>query len=117
MTIFIEDSFDSAHWLPNVPVGHKCKNMHGHTYRVRIEVSGEVGRKTGWVVDYDEIKTIWEPLKNQLDHQIINSVIENSTCENIAEWIGKRMVIQNAMAYCSQVEIRETEHCGAIWEP
>lgn len=45
--IFVEDSFDSAHWLPNVPGGHKCKAMHGHTYRIRLEVSGDVGAETG----------------------------------------------------------------------
>ena len=46
-TVFVEDSFDAAHWLPNVPEGHKCGRMHGHTYRVRLEVSGDVARDSG----------------------------------------------------------------------
>src|SRR6185312_5624161 len=56
-TIFLEDTFDSAHWLPNVPAGHKCKRMHGHTYSVRIEVSGTLGKESGWVIDYADIKS------------------------------------------------------------
>jgi len=40
--VFIEDSFDSAHWLPNVHEDHKCRRMHGHTYRIRIDIEGQI---------------------------------------------------------------------------
>ena len=48
-------SFDSAHFLPNVPEDHKCRNLHGHTYTVKISVSGELDPKMGWVFDFGEV--------------------------------------------------------------
>ena len=48
-----EFSFDIAHMLD----GHdgKCKNLHGHTYRLQVEVGGPLhasGPKAGMVMDY-----------------------------------------------------------------
>jgi 6-pyruvoyltetrahydropterin/6-carboxytetrahydropterin synthase len=111
MQVFIEDSFDSAHFLPMVPVGHKCHRTHGHTYRIRLFVEGEVAEETGWVIDYAEIKSIWDVIKSMLDHRLLNEIdgLRNPTCENIAEWIGKRM------AFVTSIEPRETLNCGVVW--
>ncbi len=110
MMIFIEDSFDSAHYLPHVPEGHKCGRMHGHTYRVRIEISGEVDAHTGFIVDYAEVKKEWRVLHEHLDHRPLNEIFDNPTCEVMAQWIGEHIT------NCSAVELRETENCGARWE-
>lgn len=110
MTVFIEDSFDSAHRLPNVPEDHKCRRMHGHTYRVRIDFTGKMGAVSGWIIDYSVIKTAWSNLKQQLDHRCLNDVLPNPTCELIAEWIGQGMG-----PMCSRIELRETVNCGAVW--
>lgn len=116
MIIFIEDSFDSAHWLPNVPDGHKCKNIHGHTYKIRIEVRGSIGKFSGWVIDYSEIKEIWGRIKLVLDHKCLNDIsgLENSTCELLVEWVWGKLVEMGLNL--RRLEIRETEHCGAIKE-
>lgn len=116
MKIFIEDSFDSAHWLPAVPVGHKCRNLHGHTYRIRIELSGPVNPEFGWVMDYDEVKRAWAGVKSRLDHVCLNDVLapEQPTCEVLAAWIGMKLSAQ--LPGIQRVELRETERCGAIWE-
>lgn len=116
MTIFIEDSFDSAHFLPHVPDGHKCRRIHGHTYRIRIELSGRVGARSGWVVDYADVKLLWNSVKQTLDHFILNDIqgLHNPTCENLAAWVWDEL-----SKYCSglsRIEIRETEHCGAVYE-
>ena len=119
MRIFFEDTFDSAHWLPNVPIDHKCHNLHGHTYKVRIEIEGDVGKNTGWIVDYAEIKNLWEPVKSRLDHHCLNEIIglENSTCEHLAFWIWTCLLPESERPWrISRLEIRETEHCGAIME-
>jgi 6-pyruvoyltetrahydropterin/6-carboxytetrahydropterin synthase len=115
MKIFFEDTFDSAHWLPNVPANHKCSNLHGHTYKIRIEIEGYVNSVSGWVVDYADVKAKWLELKLILDHKCINNIsgLENSTSENIAEWVYQRM---SSTLKVSRVELRETEHCGAIRE-
>jgi 6-pyruvoyltetrahydropterin/6-carboxytetrahydropterin synthase len=110
MRVFIEDSFDSAHWLPNVPDRHKCKRLHGHTYRIRIEIEGPVDQNSGWIIDYAEIKAFWEPLKSILDHHCLNEIagLQNPTNENNVDWVRARI------PGISRLEIRETEHCGVV---
>ena len=112
MTLFIEDSFDSAHWLPNVPPGHKCGAMHGHTYRIRIEVSGDIDAQTGFVSghDYADLKFAWSIIKADLDYRCLNDAISNPTCENIAEYIALRF-----KPAPSRIELRETINCGVVW--
>lgn len=83
--------------------------MHGHTYRIRIEVEGEIEGASGWVMDYAEIKAIWGPIKDQLDHRCMNDVLQNPTCELLLLWIAERL----PMAH--QIELRETANCGAVW--
>lgn len=116
VTIFCEFSFNSSHWLPHVHETHKCRRMHGHTYRVRITVGGPVGAD-GFVVDYDVVRKAWAGLHAIVDHRTLNEVIglENPTCEVICEWIASRMVVPLAPARVVRVEVRETESCGATW--
>ena len=57
MEIFKQFTFDSAHKLPNVPDGHKCKNLHGHTYHLTLFFEGELDEKMGWVIDFNVIKS------------------------------------------------------------
>ena len=86
-------TLESAHRLPNVPPGHKCARMHGHSFRVEIHVSGEPGADSGWVMDFADIKAAFQPLFEQLDHHCLNEVegLENPTAENIAAWIWQRL--------------------------
>lgn len=43
MDIFKRFHIEAAHRLPNVPEGHKCARLHGHSFMVEIHVSGEPG--------------------------------------------------------------------------
>lgn len=85
--------FDAAHFLPNVPEGHKCRRLHGHTYRVEVQLQGEVDGR-GMVVDYAEISRAWESIHAALDHRLLNDVpgLENPTTEHLAPWILERFV-------------------------
>lgn len=116
MRIFIEDSFDAAHWLPNVPPDHKCHNLHGHTYRIRMEIGGEVDAEMGWVIDYAEVKMAWDSVKVQLDHHCLNAIdgLRNSTCENLVRWIWD--ALKTTLPGLARIEIRETERCGVVYE-
>lgn len=85
--------FEAAHRLPNVPAGHKCARLHGHSFRVTVHVTGPVGEQTGWVMDFADIKSAFDPIERQLDHYYLNEIegLENPTSENLARWIWKRL--------------------------
>lgn len=106
MRIWRDFTFDAAHWLPLVPEDHKCRRMHGHTYRVRIHVMAPK-RDDGMVMDFAEIGAAWRPLHERLDHRCLNDVIENPTAENLAQWIFDQL------PFASNVEVWETPTSGA----
>ena len=116
MEIYKEFSFDSAHFLPNVPEGHKCKQMHGHTYRLRVILSGKTDPHLGWIMDFKELKDAIAPVIDQLDHKLINDIIglENPTAENITVWIWKQ--IQPSLPQLSRIELYETPTTGVIFD-
>ena len=115
MEIFKEFSIEAAHRLPNVPRGHKCARLHGHSFQLRIAVAGPVGEDTGWVLDFAEIKVAFEPLFRQLDHQYLNDIegLENPTSENLARWIWQRL--KPELPLLSSIQIRETCTSGCIY--
>src|SRR5205807_1580067 len=114
MEIFREFSFEAAHRLPNVPEGHKCARLHGHSYRVEVHVRGEVYPDTGWIMDFAEIKGAFQPLHEQLDHYYLNEVpgLENPTSEILARWIWQRLADRLPL---SAVVVRETCTSGCIY--
>lgn len=101
-----EVDFEAAHWLPNVPDCHKCKRLHGHSYRVVITVAGEVGATTGMVRDYADIKAAAAPLVERLDHHTVNDVVPNSTSENLAVWFWDNLVAD--LPELASVTVHET---------
>ena len=85
--------FEAAHLLPTFPEGHKCRRLHGHSYRFDVIVEGDVNPERGYLIDYGEIKRAAEPLVKQLDHYYLNEVhgLDNPTSENLARWIWDRL--------------------------
>ncbi|HEY0640539.1 MAG TPA: 6-carboxytetrahydropterin synthase QueD [Pseudonocardiaceae bacterium] len=113
--IFREFTFEAAHRLPNVPPGHKCARLHGHSYRVVVRVEGELDAALGWVRDFGDLKAAWKPVEAELDHYYLNEVagLENPTSERLAEWIWSRLVTM--LPGLSAVEVRETCTSGCVY--
>lgn len=111
MEIFKEFTFDSAHWLPGVPAGHKCRNLHGHTYRVVIAVTGPIDKETGFVMDFGELKAIVQPLIDDLDHSVLNEHINNPTAENLVKWFWD--ILAHEDVPLTSIEVWETPTSGA----
>lgn len=86
-------AFDAAHQLHNLPDGHKCRRMHGHTYEVELVLEGSVNPTSGMIIDYAEIAKAWEVVHAALDHRYLNDVagLEIPTTENLAPWIMKKL--------------------------
>ncbi|MDP2470894.1 MAG: 6-carboxytetrahydropterin synthase QueD [Candidatus Palauibacterales bacterium] len=116
MEIWKEFTFDAAHLLPNVPEGHKCRRLHGHTYRVRVFVRGEPDETVGWILDFADIGEAFAPIRESLDHYYLNEIagLENPTAEVLARWIWARLLPR--LAGLSRIEIRETCTSGCSYE-
>ena len=100
--------FESAHFLPKVPQGHRCRNLHGHNYRVEVAMEGEIDAR-GFVKDFAEVDAEMAPLVAALDHKLLNEVagLENPTAEIIARWFLDRI------AAASRVRVWENDDCWA----
>ena len=115
MEIYKEFHFEAAHRLPNVAPGHKCARLHGHSFQVRLSVSGEAPEPAGWVMDFAELKSGFKPILAQLDHFYLNDIpgLENPTSENIARWIWDKL--KPGLPQLCRVELRETCTSGCIY--
>jgi 6-pyruvoyltetrahydropterin/6-carboxytetrahydropterin synthase len=115
MEIYKKFSFEAAHLLPNVPEGHKCRRLHGHSFHVTVYVDGPVDPREGWVMDFADIKKAFKPILDQLDHYYLNEIegLENPSSENIARWIWNKL--SPALPNLSRIEIAETCTSGCVY--
>lgn len=115
MDVFKDFTFEAAHRLPNVPPGHKCARLHGHSFQVRVTVAGPVGSDTGWVQDFADLKEAFKPLHDQLDHNFLNEIegLSNPTSEHLAIWIWDRL--NPSLPLLTEVRVRETCTSGCVY--
>ena len=115
MELFRVFQIEAAHRLPHVPEGHKCARVHGHSFQIEVHVAGPVDEKLGWVMDFADVKTAFQPLFDQLDHHYLNDVdgLENPTSERLAEWIWQRL--KPRLPLLDRVLVRETCTAGCVY--
>ena len=115
MEVFKSFTFEAAHSLPNVPPDHKCRRLHGHSFRVDVHVRGRPDERLGWVIDFGRITQAFQPLHEQLDHRYLNEVedLRNPTSENVARWIWARLATTLPGLY--QVVVHETCTSGCTY--
>ena len=115
MDVFRVFQIEAAHWLPNVPEGHKCARLHGHSFRIEVHVSGEIGEASGWVMDFADLRAAFQPLFVQLDHHCLNDIegLENPTSENLARWIWQGL--KPGLQELSKVVVQETCNAGCVY--
>lgn len=114
-TVVTSVRFESAHFLPHVPPEHKCRRMHGHSYRCEIHVEGPVDPHFGWVIDYGDIRVAFEPLRKQLDHHLLNEIpgLDNPTSEQIVEWIWRALA--PSLPGLAKLVLHETDSSYVIY--
>ncbi len=107
MELFRVFTFEAAHHLPYVAVDHKCRRLHGHSYRIEIRLAGEPDPSTGMVMDFAEVSDAFAPLRDRLDHYYLNEIdgLENPTSENLARWIWDQL---NGTLPLAGVVVQET---------
>ncbi len=108
--------FEAAHRLPMVDPDHKCFRLHGHSFKIEVEVTGPIDETRGWLVDYSDIGRAFQPLMDQLDHNYLNEVegLENPTSELLARWIYERL--NASLPGLSRITVHETCNSRCIYE-
>lgn len=112
-------SFQAAHRLPNVPIGHKCGNMHGHGFEVVLHTQlaggGSGCSSTELAAVYQAIDSAWAPLHQELHHACLNDIagLENPTSEQISSWLWSRLV--KTLPGLHLVTVYENASCGSIF--
>ena len=101
-------ALESAHFLPRVPEGHRCRRMHGHTFDVAVTIEGEVDAQSGWLVDYADIERAFAGVRTALDHRLLNEVpgLENPTSERLCAWLWERLA--PALPGMTAITVHET---------
>lgn len=114
-TVTKDFRFEAAHSLPHLGPNHKCARLHGHSYRFRVECSGETDSR-GFVIDYAEISEAVKPLIERLDHHNLNDVIPaRTTAENLAVWIYNQLL--QSLPCLSGIVVFETATTSVIYRP
>lgn len=93
MRIYKEFTFEAAHYPPSAGQGDANARLHGHSFLVRLSVDGEPDPQTGLIVHFDELAAKLAPLRDKLDHRLLNDIkgLETPTLERIAAWIWREL--------------------------
>ena len=118
LTTMVE--FSSAHTL----VGHSgpCKKMHGHNWKVEVEITGEKLDKIGMVVDFKEIWKATNLVVDELDHEFLNNLEpfseDNPTAENIARYIFTKLSeeFSNKNVKVNSIKLWETDKSAVSYK-
>ncbi|MEW6157385.1 MAG: 6-carboxytetrahydropterin synthase QueD [Verrucomicrobiota bacterium] len=107
--------FEAAHLLPHLPASHKCRRLHGHSFKAEIVLRGACDPHLGWVMDYADISEAFKPLWEQLDHRYLNEIpgLENPTSENIALWIWQNL--KPRLPLLTEVVVAETCNSKCVY--
>src|SRR3990167_725882 len=122
MRISKEFRFEAAHQLPadkECTYG-VCERLHGHSYRIVIEVEGAVNQ-FGWILNFKDVGAIVNSIIIEpCDHRFLNDLFPNmpTTAENMALIWGARIhrQLKEKFLGCklSKIEVWETAKCAAI---
>lgn len=106
MELFYRFDFAAARRLTTLPGSHPCSRLHGHTFNVELNLRGELDRRTGWLVDFDDLQRLEAAAKGELDHRYLNDIagLDLPTTEMIAEWLWQRLKPELASLYCVVVQ-------------
>jgi 6-pyruvoyltetrahydropterin/6-carboxytetrahydropterin synthase len=100
--------FEAAHALTAAPEGHRCRQIHGHTYQIEVTVEGPVNPKHGWFMDYGDIVGAVKPVLALLDHKMLNEIegLEIPTSEHLCKWIWDRIL--HELPGLKEIVVQET---------
>jgi 6-pyruvoyltetrahydropterin/6-carboxytetrahydropterin synthase len=115
-SVKVEANFSSAHNLRGYK--GKCESLHGHNWRIEVEVRSSKLDKTGMVMDFTLLKSRLNSVLDKLDHSYLNDIPYfarvNPTSENIARYIYERLKI--SVPRLARVTVWENVQSAATYE-
>jgi len=114
MKISKEFGFEASHIL----LRHhgKCSRLHGHSWRIQVEVEGDVRKDSQFVLDYADLSKLVEPIVDRFDHQHLNFYIQYPSAENIALHIAHELRLPLSGMDRLIVRVSETAKTWAVWD-
>ena len=113
MKIYRTYTIHSARYIPTLPDSHPCSKMHGHTFKITIELDGPINESTGFVIDFYDLDIIVNrKIIKCLDHKVLNDIdaLKNPSSEHLAIWIWKHLI--SSLPILSQITISEEHGTG-----
>ena len=131
--------FEAAHSLPHLPYTHKCHNLHGHSYKLRVTCAGELDRELGWVIDYGDISKVVNTIITAIDHTNLDQLFfvpqrsettdtgvprvkvgaahqtKPSTAENLAIWFYNQL--KPTLTSVVEIQVKETASSLVVYRP
>jgi 6-pyruvoyltetrahydropterin/6-carboxytetrahydropterin synthase len=120
-TVFKDFTFAAAHAVRGHTRG--CENLHGHNYRVRVQVSADRLDGLGMVVDFADLKTVVGEVLRPFDHRVINDIPpfteRNTTAELLAEYVCREVQrrLEDGRVRVERVEVWENDSACAVFTP
>ncbi len=115
----VETHFSGAHFL-NEYIG-KCSDMHGHNWKVIVEVKGNELNKSGMLIDFKILKKIANEISNKFDHKVLNEIDyfndKNPTAENIARYFSSELKKRLPEFEINLIQVFETDDYAATYIP
>jgi 6-pyruvoyltetrahydropterin/6-carboxytetrahydropterin synthase len=115
----VETGFSSSHYLKEYD--GDCANLHGHNWKVIVELKGNDINGSGMLVDFKILKKEVEKVAGEFDHTVINNhpyfKEKNPTAENIAKYFYKQLKNKFQPCLVASIQVFETEKYVATYIP
>jgi len=117
--LIVREDFSAAHRL--LSTGGKCAELHGHNWKVEVQVCAEELDESGMAIDFHDLKARTREIVEELDHRYLNDLPafqrRNPTAENIARYIyeGLAQRLGQGRVEMDQVRVWESETTAATY--
>jgi 6-pyruvoyltetrahydropterin/6-carboxytetrahydropterin synthase len=111
--IWKEQRFESALQLASAPAGDSRRRLHGHSYLLRLHLSAPLDQIMGWTVDYGDVKELFKPVYEQLDHYVLNDLPRLSGTDPASLTLWMREEAAARLPQLDRIDLHETPGCGA----
>ncbi|WP_411873839.1 6-carboxytetrahydropterin synthase [Vulcanococcus limneticus] len=110
--IWKEFRFESALSLEKAPVDDPRHRLHGHSYTMRLHLCAPLDSVAGWTVDYGDVKELFRPVYNQIDHHCLMSIprLDHTDSMSLAQWIRRELA--SKLPQLDRIDLYQTPGCG-----